>query len=209
MNVDDVGGPGNDFARDRFGDPLRERPVGLAGEHAIQVLAVGRRVIDRAAEKRRHVRDVHHDNGSGERRRIDRAAQPLQRHDGRVLHAVRACHQREDRSRLGAVNDRERDLGASVAGTSGDAQRARRQGAWLRGDVPTVKGDCAELARGREGEERQCKVSHGAYLKSVPRSSFRVPRAVPGAASRVRCYVPRATCRVPRAVCAVTVDRRP
>ena len=80
-----------------IGDALGQRPAGIAGKHAIEVLAVRRRVVDRAAEKGRHVGDVHQEDRAAQVRRIDRRAQPLQRDDRHVLGAVRAGDERQHR----------------------------------------------------------------------------------------------------------------
>jgi hypothetical protein len=89
----------DDLAGDDVGNPFRDGAIGPAREHAVQVLPITRRVVDGAAQKRRHVCDVDHDDAAGEVFWIDGRPQALERQDGRVLETVDAGDQRKHRPR--------------------------------------------------------------------------------------------------------------
>jgi hypothetical protein len=117
VQVDQVLRAVDDLTGEDVGNPLRNAAVGLSGEDAVQVLVVSGRVVDGAAEERRHVRHVDHQDRARQLLRVDRRPEPLQREDRRVLCTVRARDESEHGARLRAVHDRKRDDRARVGST--------------------------------------------------------------------------------------------
>jgi hypothetical protein len=103
----DVAAPDH-FRRQRPGDSLALGAVGAAGKHAIQVLAVVRIDVRHAVLEGRHVRDSDQDDRSLQVFRIDASQELLTRENRRVLVAVHAHRQRQDRSIRLAVKHRQR-----------------------------------------------------------------------------------------------------
>ena len=100
------------------------------------------------AEIRRHVRDVDHDHRTRQRRRIDRRAQPLQREHRRVLLPMDAGGQRQDRARLCAVDDRDRDGGALIAAPRGATSSVPDAIVPAAAVIdPTFSGSCASALK--------------------------------------------------------------
>jgi hypothetical protein len=86
-------------------------PFGSPGVHAFVVrrVHVGRQLLER-----RDVHERHEDQRAGEIGRLDGVDQLLHRNDRRVLGPVRPRHDREHRTWLGAVQDRNRNVVAGV-----------------------------------------------------------------------------------------------
>ncbi len=114
MQIEYVAGALDDFSSDLKSDPLRYGALGFAGISPIEILAVHRAVINRPAQKRRHVRRVHCDHSAGDLLRIELRQQALQGDDRRILVAVIAGNQRQHRPRLRAMHDRYRNDRALV-----------------------------------------------------------------------------------------------
>ena len=114
VNVREIVSALDNFVGDRIGDPLRHGAVGLPGIDAIQVFPVHRAVVDRAAEERRHIRDMDDEHGAAQGCGIERGAYPLEGDDRRDLGAVRAGDERERWPGLGTTDDRYRNARGGV-----------------------------------------------------------------------------------------------
>lgn len=74
MKVDEIVGALYDLLRDDPGDAFAKRAVLAAGIDTVEVLAIGRAVVDRAAEERRRVGYMHENDGAPELGRVEGAA---------------------------------------------------------------------------------------------------------------------------------------
>ena len=102
VQVDQRVGRRDQLGEDVVGELVRERPAGVAGEAAVEVLAVGRGDERRARAKRGQVHDRHGHDGSRQAGRVEAAHHPHNRRDRRVLAPVDAAQHAKPRAVAGA-----------------------------------------------------------------------------------------------------------
>jgi hypothetical protein len=124
VNVHQEVGPVDDLVGDRVRDALGHRAIGFAGVYPVQILAIDRAVVDRAAEEGRHVGDMHDEHRAAQCGGIECAAHSLQRHDRCDFGTMGARNQGERRPGLRATHDRNRNSGGGIgAGRDVDEPR--------------------------------------------------------------------------------------